>query len=228
MRQFTELVQRRAVHARKKRGKTLNRKPIAFLLARLCTVIVLCSGPLIAQKQPETPEMQTQVDVAKPRTQLGKRNTRQKPEDPLDADFYRTIIDNNLFRPLGWTPPTAQPKYQLLGTVISVDGTKKQAILQEITSARLYFLTVGDRLGDATLREILSKQVTLERAGKVFTLKQETLQFLSSSRTPEKPATGSSLADAQIETSRTAGIPMVKIKRASREERRRWIQKYYR
>lgn len=206
----------------------MNRKPITFLLARLCTVFVLCSGPLIAQKQLETPEMQTQVDVAKPRTQLEKRNTRQKTEDLLDADFYRTIIDNNLFRPLGWMPPTAQPKYQLLGTVISVDGTKRQAILQEITSARLYFLTVGERLGDATLREILSKEVTLERAGKVFTLKQETLQFLSSSRAPEKPAIGSSRAAAQTRTRQTNGTLIVPIKRASREERRRWIQKYYR
>ena len=24
---------------------------------------------------------------------------------PTQSDFYRTIVDNNLFRPLGWTPP---------------------------------------------------------------------------------------------------------------------------
>ena len=33
------------------------------------------------------------------------------PNEDLDlkqfqqSDFYRTLIDNNLFRPLGWTPP---------------------------------------------------------------------------------------------------------------------------
>lgn len=57
-----------------------------------------------------------------------------------ESAFYRTIVENNIFRPLGWTPPNPTPVYRLLGTVISTDGTSGQAILQEIVSSRLYFL----------------------------------------------------------------------------------------
>lgn len=28
------------------------------------------------------------------------------------SEFYRTIIDNNLFRPLGWTPPRPKEPYR--------------------------------------------------------------------------------------------------------------------
>ena len=33
------------------------------------------------------------------------------------SDFYRTIIDNNLFRPLGWTRPVPPPTYRLIGVI---------------------------------------------------------------------------------------------------------------
>ena len=39
-----------------------------------------------------------------------------------NSDFYHTIIDNNLFRPLGWTPPRPQEPYRLLGTIIPIDA----------------------------------------------------------------------------------------------------------
>ena len=32
--------------------------------------------------------------------------------------FYRMIINNNLFRPLGWTPPRPIEPYRLLGTLL--------------------------------------------------------------------------------------------------------------
>lgn len=32
------------------------------------------------------------------------------------TDFYRTIIDNNLFRPLGWAPPRLIETYRLIET----------------------------------------------------------------------------------------------------------------
>ncbi|MDE0009932.1 MAG: hypothetical protein OXU36_02230 [Candidatus Poribacteria bacterium] len=142
-----------------------------------------------------------------------------------ESVFYRTIIENNIFRPLGWTPPNPTPVYRLLGTIISTDGTNGQAILQEIASERLHFLRVGDSVGDTTVTEILSKQVTLDNAGQTVTLKIGRLQFLSSTRT-QGFAAGSRSIEHTI-AGRTYQNPTDQIKRVSSEKRKRLIQQYY-
>ncbi len=141
-----------------------------------------------------------------------------------ESAFYRTIVENNIFRPLGWTPPNPTPVYRLLGTVISTDGTSGQAILQEIVSSRLYFLKVGDKVGDAILREILPKQVKLDKSGQPVRLKLSTLQFLSPTHT--RGAAPSRLG-SQISTARTHEGPTDRVKSVSKEERRRLIERYY-
>ena len=90
-----------------------------------------------------------------------------------DSDFYRTIIDNNLFRPLGWRPPRPREPYRLLGTLIPKDGkTGAQAILQTTHGNTTYTVTRGDTLdADTTVIDIQAKQVTLEKAGQQRTLK---------------------------------------------------------
>ena len=40
-----------------------------------------------------------------------------------DATYYRIITRNNLFRPLGWTPPEKKLQWYLIGTKIDEDGT---------------------------------------------------------------------------------------------------------
>ena len=53
-------------------------------------------------------------------------STFQSPQ----SEFYPTIIDNNLFRPLGWTPPRPVEPYRLLGTILPTDEkTPPQAII---------------------------------------------------------------------------------------------------
>ena len=139
-----------------------------------------------------------------------------------ESAFYRTIIENNIFRPLGWTPPKPTPVYRLLGTVISTDGTSLQAILQEIASERLHFLRVGDSVGDATVTEILSKEVKLDKAGRRISLKMDRLQFLSPTRTRQQGKIA-----VQTSVSQTYESPAYHIKSASKEERRKLIQRYY-
>ena len=142
-----------------------------------------------------------------------------------ESAFYRTIIENNIFRPLGWTPPKPTPVYRLLGTVISTDGTGVQAILQEIASERLHFLTVGDKVGDAMVTEILSKQVTLDNAGQAVMLKMGRLQFLSPTRTQQIAANSQSAEQTSV--GQTYESPAYQIKSVSKEERHRLIQQYY-
>lgn len=139
-----------------------------------------------------------------------------------ESAFYRTIIENNIFRPLGWIPPKPMPVYRLLGTVISTDGTNGQAILQEIASERLYFLRVGDRVGDATVTEILLKEVKLDKVGRRISLKMGRLQFLSPTHTRQQGKIA-----AQTSVSQAYESPTNEIKSVSKEERRRLIQRYY-
>lgn len=101
--------------------------------------------------------------------------TQQTP-----PDFYRTILDNNLFHPLGWRPSRPREPYRLLGTLIPCDGkSKTQAILQKNPAGKTYTVTIGDTLDtDTTLIDIQSKQVILEKRGQRRTLTLNTTPWL--------------------------------------------------
>lgn len=100
-----------------------------------------------------------------------------------NAAFYKTIIDHNLFRPLGWTPPKNEPAYSLLGTkAVGANGAISQATLLEKRSNRHHFVTIGAKLGDITVTDIQAEQVTLDKAGETITLKIGELQLLTAKR----------------------------------------------
>lgn len=143
--------------------------------------IILILPLLFANTQhlPSTPRNKT-VKVSTP------RSTTKRPQLTKDKDrevrfqqtkFYRTIIDNNLFRPLGWSPARPKESFRLLGTRISTDGeTSPQAIIQ---GNKTYIVTTGDPLSkDTTVTDIQSKQVTLEKSGHQKTLKLGTTIWL--------------------------------------------------
>ena len=91
---------------------------------------------------------------------------------PYPSDFYRTIIDNNVFRPLGWTPPRPVEPYRLLGTILPRDGhTPPQAILQATAINKTHIVTIGDKLDvDTQVVEVQAKQIRLGTAGQQQTL----------------------------------------------------------
>ncbi len=93
--------------------------------------------------------------------------------------FYKTIIEYNLFRPLGWTPPKNEPSYSLEGTAVNQDGVISQATLLERRSNRYHFVTVGTKLDDMTVKDIQAKQVILDKGGETVTLKTGSLQLLT-------------------------------------------------
>ena len=95
------------------------------------------------------------------------------------AAFYRTIVDNNLFRPLGWTPPNNEPSYSLVSTAVNQDGVISQATLLERRSNRYHFVTIGTKLDDMTVEEIQAKKVIMDKAGETVTLNTRPLQLLT-------------------------------------------------
>lgn len=104
------------------------------------------------------------------------RRVHQKPV-VFDAEaFKRTIIDNNLFRPLGWTPPRPIEPYRLLGTLLPRDAnTPPQAIIESSTGKKTYIVSLGETLDASTeVVSIAAKQVRLSTDGQ-----QRTLHLLS-------------------------------------------------
>ena len=103
--------------------------------------------------------------------------------------YYRTIIDNNLFRPLGWTPVRPKERYRLLGTILSPDAdTPPQAILQTTVGNTTRIVTTGEKLDtDTEVVDIQLKQVTLSAKGQQRTLKLNAALWLNTSRANQFP-----------------------------------------
>lgn len=162
-------------------------------------------------KKPEMDSAKTQAimkmkaqAVAQTDRSRGRQN-RGRIDFGENAAFYKVIIDNNLFRPLGWTPPNNEPAYSLIGTAVGADGAVSQATLLEKRSNRYHFVTIGTKLGDMTVKDIQAKQVILDNAGKPITLKSGELQFLTTGRGREDSRSGQSNAgQSEKETSNAA------------------------
>ncbi|MDE0011007.1 MAG: hypothetical protein OXU36_07665 [Candidatus Poribacteria bacterium] len=127
-------------------------------------------------------DMAKMKEQAETQRRFRQRQNRVAIDFGENAAFYKVIIDNNLFRPLGWTPPNNEPAYSLVGTAVDADGVIAQATLLEKRLNRYHFVTIGEKLGDITVKDIQAKQVVLEKDGKPITLKTETLQFLTTNR----------------------------------------------
>ena len=124
---------------------------------------------------------------------------------PLQSDFYRTIIDNNLFRPLGWTPPRPKEPYRLLGTILSPNvDTPPQAILQTTVGNTTRIVTIGEELDtDTEVVDIQLKQVILSTKGQQRTLKLNATLWLNTSHANRFPVRRLSPAPTARETTDT-------------------------
>ena len=94
-------------------------------------------------------------------------------------EYYKVIVDNNLFRPLGWRPPNNKPRYTLIGTWISSNGVTAKALILEQRSNQTYYVSIGEKVGEATVEGIKSNQVSLDLSGDIKMIKSESMQFLS-------------------------------------------------
>ena len=86
--------------------------------------------------------------------------------------FYRTLIDNNLFRPLGWRPARPTEPYRLIGTILPIDAnTPPRAIIESTAGQKTYIVFTGEKL-DAETEVVLiqGKAVTLSENGQQRTL----------------------------------------------------------
>ena len=108
-------------------------------------------------------------------TKRGKGEINGLPHNP--ESFYQFIIDNNIFRPLGWQPPKKQPDYTLIGTAVSQNAADSEAFILERHTDRLHIVKVGDVFSEALVKVIESKRVILNEAGKEIVLPSGRLKF---------------------------------------------------
>ena len=140
---------------------------------RACSLCIAGAFVLLAVffafKRP-TPQTMTETSETQPRQD---RRVRQTPPPVFETEtFYRTIIDNNLFRPLGWRPPRPIEPYRLMGTILPIDAnTPPQAILQTTAGNKTDIVTTGEKIDASTeVVEIEGKAVTLSTNGEQRTL----------------------------------------------------------
>ena len=108
-----------------------------------------------------------------------------------DIEYYNIITTNNLFRPLGWKAPDLTPKYELIGTWISVNTKTKVAYVRDIRTNKIYRLGIGDTINGSVINNIKQNEVQMNTGGNY---ESPTLQFLnfSTSRRSSKRSSPSS------------------------------------
>ena len=174
---------------------TLNpiyRRACGLLIAGALVLLSIVGVVRFPSSSPPIPEPSPLAETPNAPPRLGEQphilsrarlqpSTFQSPQ----SDFYRTIIDNNLFRPLGWTPPRPVKPYRLLGTILPTDEkTPPQAIIQVSTAGnKTHIVSIGDTLdADTKIVDIQPKQATLDRAGQQTTLKLNPSPWISTAK----------------------------------------------
>lgn len=114
------------------------------------------------------------VDEDQELNQISNRESKNEKMNG-NAGFYQVIVENSIFRPLGWKPPNEEPEYRLLGTAI---GINSEAFVVENRSNRFYVVSIGDEIGDAVIKEIEEKRVILNKNGETITLNTGGIEFL--------------------------------------------------
>lgn len=124
---------------------------------------------------------QYQPGTGKQVSNWGRQSDTAKFHEPLAHDpseYYQIIVDNNLFRPLGWKPPNEEPEYTLIGASFDPTGDSSEAFVLENRSNQFHIVRVGEKIGDAIVKEIAEKKVSLYKDGELITLNNQRVGFL--------------------------------------------------
>ena len=119
----------------------------------------------------------TQQRIPLSQQETAPDNHEKVSHDP--EDFYKVIIENNIFRPLNYQPPLQTPDWTLIGTTIATDKSTATAYITERKTKRFYSVKNGEKIGEATVKAIHPKQVTLDTNGKIVTLALPSAPLLS-------------------------------------------------
>ena len=145
-------------------------------------LLIITFGAFLYQQNDPRPN--TSIDQPTLKTPLNPHVNKSIPKKNKDAiskntdEFYQPIIDNNIFRRLGWKPPKKPEEYVLIGTASTKNNNNSKAFILETKSKQLHTVKIGDSIGKATITEIRDKQVTMVKDGKEVKLQGGKRQFL--------------------------------------------------
>jgi len=107
-------------------------------------------------------------------------------------EYYKIITTNNLFRPLGWKPPDLTPKYELVGTWISVNKETKVAYVRDTRTNQIYRMGIGDALNDSIINNIKRNALEMNGGKKYESPTMQFLNFSTSRRSSKRSSTSGS------------------------------------
>ena len=116
-----------------------------------------------------------------PTTQAPTAVAVEAPLTGIESDFYQTIIQNNLFAPLGTDlTPTRRPgsHLSLLATFTNTGGTQPRALIQNTTTGQQATIAVGESFGNFRLTHVNAKNVRLQHNGEEVRLSLAPIFFL--------------------------------------------------
>ncbi len=144
-------------------------KTLAASIAML--LLVISGGLLITREQPQ-PKRTLPVEPPETDTQISPESTRASEWGEELPEHYQVIIDNNLFRPLGWKPePKSDVPFHLVGTILIDERNHYQAVLKAVDTQQIHFVTLDDVSQNGwCLVMIAPKQVVLEKDNRRITL----------------------------------------------------------
>ena len=153
------------------------------LIASCLVLLVFTIGPFLYRQNTVQPNSavatpSSQKKLARVNAVKSNAKTSGRTDSKTPDAFYQVIIDNNIFRPLGWRLPPKPQQYTLVGTTSAPDGSNSEAFILKRGSNQLHTVKVGETLGNVTVKEIQAKQVKLQEDGKEIILRCGTLQFL--------------------------------------------------
>lgn len=127
---------------------------------------------------PSRPRRSLTAGISTPAT-----NDAETLEAFEQTEFYRTIVENNLFLPLGTAAAKQPARYRLIATTTSANGdSRSTALIQSIAENETHVVTIGSKVGEVTIVDIQPKQVAIETDGKQTTLELDNHLWLGPSR----------------------------------------------
>ena len=161
----------------------MKRYRIAWWAVFLCFALIQPASLHAEDDEQEAKKTARPPDSKEKEGRAARNDANRQEKEPSDSgkDFYRVIVENNLFRSLGWRRPKRDPEYALIGTWIESNGAIAKALVMERRSNELYYVSVGEKVGEATVETIEGNQISLNVSGKVQTLKTDSMQFLAGS-----------------------------------------------
>ena len=102
--------------------------------------------------------------------------------------FYKVVIDNNLFRPLGYRRAKPGPPFELIATVVDRNWGGSKALIRSNADRQVYYVGVGEEFAGAKVEMIEPLKVKVFHHGKSQEFRASTGEFLGGRGDDRKPS----------------------------------------